>query len=65
MKMKKKNKENGNKRSRISIPKITATDNASQAELIWQKKRLRRTQLKDKSTKTYQRKSGRKSGNMH
>ena len=53
MKMKKKNKENGNKRSRISIPKITA------------KKRLRRTQLKDKSTKTYQRKSGRKSGNMH
>ena len=46
MKMKKKNKENGNKRSRISIPKITATDNASQAEVDMAKEEVKKDTAK-------------------
>ena len=46
MKMKKNNKENGNKRSRISIPKITATDNASQAEVDMAKEEVKKDTAK-------------------
>ena len=55
------------KRSRISIPEIiiTATNNASQAEVDMAKEEvIRRNQPQDKSTKMHQRKSFTKSGDM-
>ena len=59
-------KENESKRSGISIPEIiiTAKDNASPVEVYMAREWVKRNQLKDKSTKMYQRKSGRKLGDM-
>ena len=60
-------KGNESKRSRIPIPEIiiTATNNDSQAEVDMAKEEvIGRNQLQDKSTKMYQRKSLRKSGDM-
>ena len=44
--MKKKNKENENKRSRISIPKIRATDNVIQAKVDIAKEEVKKESAK-------------------
>ena len=64
IKMKKKNKENENKRSRISIPKIRATDNVIQAKVDIAKEEVKKESAKRQKHQMYQRKSGKKSGNM-
>ena len=59
-------KINESKRSRISIPEIfiTAIDIASQAEVEMSKEEVNKESTKKNRTKMYQKRSGRKLGDM-